>query len=259
MLNNQRIMGIINLTPDSFYDGDNKLDSIKINNKINQVKNAHIVDIGAESTRPGSRPITVSDEINRLKQLDVKLLKNKYISIDSYKYNVIKYALDNGFNMINDITGGGINNSNIDLAIEYNVPIIIMHMKGNPKNMQLNTKYNNLIDNIMSFFDDKINYALKEGLNEKNIILDPGLGFGKSVLHNYQIIENINKLKTKGYPILLGISRKSFLDDNDKPSDRLYSSLAVLAIAAFNGADIFRVHDVKESFKILNIMNRFKV
>ena len=111
----------------------------------------------------------------------------------------------------------------------------------------------------MSFFDDKINYALKEGLNEKNIILDPGLGFGKSVLHNYQIIENINKLKTKGYPILLGISRKSFLDDNDKPSDRLYSSLAVLAIAAFNGADIFRVHDVKESFKILNIMNRFKV
>ncbi len=259
MLNNQRIMGIINLTPDSFYDGDNKLDSIKINNKINQVKNAHIVDIGAESTRPGSRPITVSDEINRLKQLDVKLLKNKYISIDSYKYNVIKYALDNGFNMINDITGGGINNSNIDLAIEYNVPIIIMHMKGNPENMQLNTKYNNLIDNIMSFFDDKINYALKEGLNEKNIILDPGLGFGKSVLHNYQIIENINKLKTKGYPILLGISRKSFLDDNDKPSDRLYSSLAVLAIAAFNGADIFRVHDVKESFKILNIMNRFKV
>tara|TARA_Y100000590_G_scaffold259166_1_gene290839 strand:+ start:288 stop:1046 length:759 start_codon:yes stop_codon:yes gene_type:complete len=252
-------MGIINLTPDSFYDGDNKLDSIKINNKINQVKNAHIVDIGAESTRPGSRPITVSDEINRLKQLDVKLLKNKYISIDSYKYNVIKYALDNGFNMINDITGGGINNSNIDLAIEYNVPIIIMHMKGNPENMQLNTKYNNLIDNIMSFFDDKINYALKEGLNEKNIILDPGLGFGKSVLHNYQIIENINKLKTKGYPILLGISRKSFLDDNDKPSDRLYSSLAVLAIAAFNGADIFRVHDVKESFKILNIMNRFKV
>ncbi len=259
MLNNQRIMGIINLTPDSFYDGDNKLDSIKINNKINQVKNAHIVDIGAESTRPGSRPITVSDEINRLKQLDVELLKNKYISIDSYKYNVIKYALDNGFNMINDITGGGINNSNIDLAIEYNVPIIIMHMKGNPENMQLNTKYNNLIDNIMSFFDDKINYALKEGLNEKNIILDPGLGFGKSVLHNYQIIENINKLKTKGYPILLGISRKSFLDDNDKPSDRLYSSLAVLAIAAFNGADIFRVHDVKESFKILNIMNRFKV
>lgn len=252
-------MGIINLTPDSFYDGDNKLDSIKINNKINQVKNAHIVDIGAESTRPGSRPITVSDEINRLKQLDVELLKNKYISIDSYKYNVIKYALDNGFNMINDITGGGINNSNIDLAIEYNVPIIIMHMKGNPENMQLNTKYNNLIDNIMSFFDDKINYALKEGLNEKNIILDPGLGFGKSVLHNYQIIENINKLKTKGYPILLGISRKSFLDDNDKPSDRLYSSLAVLAIAAFNGADIFRVHDVKESFKILNIMNRFKV
>ena len=252
-------MGIINLTPDSFYDGDNKLDSIKINNKINQVKNAHIVDIGAESTRPGSRPITVSDEINRLKQLDVKLLKNKYISIDSYKYNVIKYALDNGFNMINDITGGGINNSNIDLAIEYNVPIIIMHMKGNPENMQLNTKYNNLIDNIMSFFDDKVNYALKEGLNEKNIILDPGLGFGKSVLHNYQIIENINKLKTKGYPILLGISRKSFLDDNDKPSDRLYSSLAVLAIAAFNGADIFRVHDVKESFKILNIMNRFKV
>ena len=259
MLNNQRIMGIINLTPDSFYDGDNKLDSIKINNKINQVKNAHIVDIGAESTRPGSRPITVSDEINRLKQLDVKLLKNKYISIDSYKYNVIKYALDNGFNMINDITGGGINNSNIDLAIEYNVPIIIMHMKGNPENMQLNTKYNNLIDNIMSFFDDKINYALKEGLNEQNIILDPGLGFGKSVLHNYQIIENINKLKTKGYPILLGISRKSFLDDNDKPSDRLYSSLAVLAIAAFNGADIFRVHDVKESFKILNIINRFKV
>jgi len=252
-------MGIINLTPDSFYDGDNKLDSIKINNKINQVKNAHIVDIGAESTRPGSRPITVSDEINRLKQLDVKLLKNKYISIDSYKYNVIKYALDNGFNMINDITGGGVNNSNIDLAIEYNVPIIIMHMKGNPENMQLNTKYNNLIDNIMSFFDDKINYALKEGMNEKNIILDPGLGFGKSVLHNYQIIENINKLKTKGYPILLGISRKSFLDNNDKPSDRLYSSLAVLAIAAYNGADIFRVHDVKESFKILNIINRFKV
>ena len=163
-------MGIINLTPDSFYDGDNKLDSIKINNKINQVKNAHIVDIGAESTRPGSRPITVSDEINRLKQLDVKLLKNKYISIDSYKYNVIKYALDNGFNMINDITGGGINNSNIDLAIEYNVPIIIMHMKGNPENMQLNTKYNNLIDNIMSFFDDKINYALKEGLNPEWII-----------------------------------------------------------------------------------------
>ena len=258
MLNNQRVMGIINLTPDSFYDGDNKLDSIKINNKIKKVDSADIVDIGAESTRPGSKPITVKEEINRLKQLDVQLLKNRYISVDSYKYEVIKYALDNGYNMINDITGGGKNNSNIDLAIEYDVPIIIMHMKGNPENMQLNTKYNNLIDSIMAFFENKINYALQKGLNEKNIILDPGLGFGKSTFHNYQIIENISRLKTNGYPILLGISRKSFLDNRDNPSDRLYSSLAVLAIAAYNGGDIFRVHDVKESFKILNIMNRFK-
>jgi len=251
-------MGILNITPDSFYDGSSLSNKNSLNYKISRIESSDIIDIGAESSRPGSKPITISKEIDRLKMINIKKIKSNFISIDSYKYEVIDYALNNGCNMINDITAGGINYKNIELAIKFNVPIILMHMQGNPESMQINPKYDNLIDNILSFFDSKINYSIKMGLKKEQIILDPGVGFGKSVEDNYMIIKSLDKIKKMGFPILIGVSRKSFLSqNNDTPNDRLLPSLIMGAIASMNGADILRVHDVRETKNILNVVGKY--
>ena len=247
-------MGILNLTPDSFYDGDSNIDIPFLKKKIKNFKYADMIDVGAESTRPFSDIISVDEEINRLSIfMDIKDNINKILSIDSYKPEVIKYALDRGFHIINDISGGGEDNANIKLAAKYDVPIIIMHMKGNPKTMQLEPKYDNVIDDILSFFENKID-TMKNSfqLKDEQIIIDPGIGFGKTKEDNYLILENVGKFKQLGFSVLIGLSRKSFLSlGDDKPKDRKSASLAAQSIAISNGANCIRTHDVEETYKTL--------
>ena len=251
-------MGVLNLTPDSFYSGNQYLNNLN-DISYEDLSFADIVDIGAESSRPGAKPLSAEEEILRLSEFNHHKLKNTILSIDSYKYDVIKHALENGFNLINDISAGGKENCNISLAYEYNVPIVLMHMQGRPQNMQNKPSYKNLIDDLMFFFDSKINYALKIGLSLDKIIIDPGIGFGKTRDDNFKIIKNLNQFKSFKVPILVGISRKSFLQlNNDIPSDRLEASLSVLSLAVFNGADIVRVHDVYKTYKVLNVIDRIK-
>ena len=251
-------MGVLNITPDSFYNNNSFLNNTE-SIPYDDLSFADIIDIGAESSKPYSEPIHFEEEISRLSQLDLKIFKNKVLSIDSYKYNVIKYSLDNGFNMINDISAGGENNKNFDLALDYDVPIILMHMKGNPSNMQDNPRYCNVVDSLLEFFDKKINIAINKGLSLDNIIIDPGIGFGKSKIDNDKIINNLSKFKSFGVKLLIGVSRKSFLEfANDIPKDRLETSLSVVSLAVYNGADIVRVHDVYKTYKVLNIIDRIK-
>ena len=247
-------MGILNLTPDSFYDGNPTINTTFLKEKLQTFKYADIIDVGAESTRPFSDVISVEEEIDRLSVfMDIKDGINKTLSIDSYKPEVIKYALNNGFDIINDISGGGEDNSNIQLASEYNVPIIIMHMQGKPKTMQLEPKYNNVIDDIMSFFENKIELMKNEfQLKDEQIIIDPGIGFGKTKKDNYLILDNVARFKSLGFPVLIGLSRKSFLAiGDDKPEDRKSASLAAQSIAISNGADCIRTHDIEETYKAL--------
>jgi len=251
------IMGILNVTPDSFYDGGKFLNQKNLKDKFDILNKSDIIDIGAESSRPGASKIKESTEIDRISSILSFLgKKNKYYSIDTYKPNVAAFAIKNGFNMINDITGGS-NPEILKIVSEANIPIILMHMKGNPRNMQNNPRYNDIIDDLLSFFENRIEFCLKRGINKKQIIIDPGIGFGKTISDNDKIIRYLNKFKVFDIPILIGLSRKSFLSvRNDKPIDRLESSLAVASIAINNGADIIRVHDIEKSISVFSIIDR---
>jgi len=253
------IMGILNLTPDSFYDGGKWNKQSEIQSKIEKwVKlGIDIIDVGCESSRPGSLPISINEEINRLEIIIpiIKLFPNTIFSIDTYKPKVAEYALKNGFHIINDIFGGSI--EMFEIAKEYNAPIIIMHMLGNPTDMQNNPVYIKLINEINLFFKDKILQAQNIGLSKNQLILDPGIGFGKSINDNDNILKNINSFKQYGCPILIGTSRKSFLKINDNPECRLSNSISSLTIAFLNGANIIRVHDVRESIKVKKFLQRY--
>jgi dihydropteroate synthase len=251
------IMGILNITPDSFYDGGKYLDQKSLKNKFDFLNKSDIIDIGAESSRPGASKVDEITEINRISSILSFLdKKNMYYSIDTYKPNVADFAIKNGFNMINDITGGS-NPKMLKIVSEANIPIILMHMKGKPANMQNNPRYNNIVDDLLSFFENRIEFCLRHGINKKQIIIDPGIGFGKTISDNDKIIRHLNKFKTFDIPILIGLSRKSFLSiKNDKPIDRLEASLAVSSIAINNGADIIRVHDVEKSRLVFSIIDR---
>ena len=251
------IMGILNVTPDSFYDGGKFLNKKNLKNKFDILNKSDIIDVGAESSRPGASKVDESIEINRISSiLSFLNKKNKYYSIDTYKPNIAAYAIKNGFNMVNDITGG-YDLRMLETVSEAKIPIILMHMQGNPRNMQSNPKYKNIIDDLLSFFESRISSCLKYGINKKQIIIDPGIGFGKTVSDNDTIIRCLSRFKIFDIPILVGLSRKSFLSiDNDKPIDRLESSLAVASIAINNGADIIRVHDIEKSISVFNIIDR---
>ncbi len=251
------VMGILNITPDSFYDGSKYQETDLLKNRFNKLNKLDIVDIGAESSRPGAQPISERDELNRLSKI-FDLLENndKYYSIDTYKPNIARECLKNGFNMINDIKGGQ-NLEMLQVASEFSVPIVLMHMQGDPTNMQNSPKYDNIIDELVYFFEKRINKAVKEGINKKQIIIDPGIGFGKTIDQNDTIIRNLSRFKTFNVPILIGASRKSFLTYNsNKPKDRLEASLAVSSIAINNGANIIRIHDIDKSMEVFSIIDR---
>ena len=246
-----RIMGILNTTPDSFYDGDryNKIDKA-IDHAIKMFKDgADIIDIGGESTRPGSKKITLSEEIDRTIPVIERVVKDIEIpvSIDTTKSEVALEAVKAGASIINDISGCTFDPKIIKVAADYGTELIINHIKGIPFDMQKNTTYSAILQDILDFLMRSIDNVLRNGVERDKIIIDPGIGFGKSIEQNFIILKYLAKFKETNYPVAVGISRKSFIGNiYESDEDRLPATIALNAIAVNNGADIIRVHDVKE-------------
>ncbi|HPP86835.1 MAG TPA: dihydropteroate synthase [bacterium] len=262
--NNFVLMGIINITPDSFYDGgkynETLTDALNYAEKL--IKDgADILDIGGESTRPGAEPITEEEEINRVIPILKELKKNFAnipISIDSTKYNVIKRALDNGADIVNDISGLSKDINIADLTAEYKAGLCLMHKQGEPMNMQDNPNYKNLIKEIMIYLLEAIEKAVSKGVNKNSIVIDPGIGFGKTVEHNLEIIKRLNEFSSLNRPILIGVSNKSFIGKilNLEISERVIGTAAANVNAYINGARIFRVHNIKENKQALELTKK---
>jgi len=257
-------MGILNITPDSFSDGGKyyNLDNA-VEYALELVKQGvDIIDVGGESTRPGAKAISLDDEINRVVPVikSIRSVSSIPISIDTYKSEVAQIALDSGANIINDISGLKFDSKMIDVVKEHNVPIVIMHIKGTPLNMQINPYYDNIIDEIKSYFEKRINLCLDYGIPKTHIILDPGIGFGKQLNDNFTIIKELNTFIELGYPILIGPSRKSFIGLTlDLPvNDRLEGTAAAITASIMNGAHIVRVHDVLEMKRVQIISDKIR-
>lgn len=259
-----KIMGIINLTPDSFYHNSRSKSIDEIQLKIEEYtsNNVDIIDIGAESSRPGSYQISKEEELDRLKPI-FKLIKDYpkiKFSIDTYKSEVAEVCLSNGFTIVNDIYSGTKDKNILNIIYKYNAKFIMMHMKGTPLDMQKNIHYDNIIFEINEFFKQQLIKSYDIGINTNNIIIDPGIGFGKSLEDNYIIINNLNSFKIHDVPVLIGPSRKSFLSlDNDTADERLAASIVSSTIAFQKGADYIRVHDVKEIKKCIEINKNFSI
>jgi dihydropteroate synthase len=254
------IMGILNVTPDSFSDGglfSNESAAIKQALRMAE-DGADIIDIGGESTRPGSEPVPVEEELRRTIPVIETIARELAIpiSIDTYKAEVAKRALDAGASMVNDISGLRHDPEMKRVVSAYKVPVVIMHLKGKPKDMQKNPLYEALIPEILDYLRDSIRIASEAGAAEKMIIIDPGIGFGKTFEQNLNIIHNLREFTLLEKPVLIGASRKAFIGKilGDLPSgERLEGTAATVAISIMNGANIIRVHDVKEMARVAKV------
>tara|TARA_B100000959_G_C14947437_1_gene610453 strand:- start:1056 stop:1907 length:852 start_codon:yes stop_codon:yes gene_type:complete len=256
------IMGILNVTPDSFTDGGKFLDTnTAVNHAMDMiVDGADIIDIGGESTRPFSDSVSEEEELSRVISVIQKLREktDTIISIDTTKSSVADNACSVGADIINDISGLSFDSNMVDIVIKHDCPVVLMHIIGNPKTMQENPSYNNMISDITNHLLDRANFALKKGVKKHNIILDPGIGFGKTIDNNFTIINNIDKLTDLGYPILIGASRKSFIGKtlNVDENNRIEGTIASNIIALDRGCKLFRVHDIIEAKRSLIIGNK---
>lgn len=253
------VMGILNVTPDSFSDGGlyfNREDAIK--HGIEMIdQGAHIIDIGGESTRPGSESVSTFEEINRVIPVLEEILNKRpgaIISVDTTKSRVALEALKRGANIINDISGATFEPDLLEVVNEFKAALIIMHIQGRPKNMQQNPVYNDLINDILSFLINQAKEAEKHGI--KKIIVDPGIGFGKTFEHNLTIIKELGKFKTAGYPVMIGVSRKSFVKKliEDLTEDRDIASAVINAIAVKNGATFIRTHNILYGLQVCRLL-----
>jgi dihydropteroate synthase len=221
---------------------------------------ANIIDIGGESTRPGAEAVQLEEELSRTIPIieAIRLKSDCLISIDTYKSKVVTAALAAGADMVNDISGLTFDHNMASLVAERNVPVIIMHIKGKPGDMQKNPNYDNLIKEIKAFFEVQIAIAKKAGIDRGNIILDPGIGFGKRLEDNFEIIRELGQISTMGYPVLLGPSRKSFIGFTlDLPiEERIEGTLASITAGVINGARIVRVHDIRATRRTLTITEK---
>lgn len=266
-LNSPKIMGILNITPDSFYDGS-KYNSIrKIIEQIEKMINdgADFIDIGAVSTRPGAKLIPEDEEWKRLQPVLEIILKNYNtlsFSVDTYRSEIARRSVNEyGAAMINDISAGEMDTNMFKCIAELNVPYIIMHMQGNPENMQTNPSYVNVTKEVISYLAQKVEMLKKLGV--KDIIIDPGFGFGKTLEHNYELLFYLDTFQFFELPLLAGFSRKSMLYKffNTSPDEALNGTTVLNTIALLKGADILRVHDVKEAKEAIRIvmkMNEYK-
>jgi dihydropteroate synthase len=257
------VMGILNLTSDSFYDGGKYLTEENIIKQCIKIEKlgAKIIDIGACSSRPGSKPVSQQEELKRLIpaiKLVRKYTKNLLISVDTFRSEVAKACVENGADMINDISAGENDKKMFNTIIKLNIPYIMMHMKGNPLTMQNKPNYNNVMSELKEFFNTKIKNLNNKGFNK--IIIDPGFGFGKTIDNNYTILKNLIQFKEFNLPILIGASRKSMIYNilNKKAETSLNGTSIINTIGLLNGANILRVHDVEEAMECIKITNTLK-
>ncbi len=258
------IMGILNVTPDSFFDGGLHFrtdDAVRQGLRM-ATEGADIIDVGGESTRPFSDPMPLEEELRRVIPV-IKALSQEInipISIDTYKAEVARQALEAGAKMVNDISAMRFDPAMGPLVAEAGVPIVLMHMKGTPKDMQANPTYNDLFGEIMGFLSKAIDQAVKIGIKRNLIVIDPGIGFGKSFDNNLNIIKELNKLRTLGQPILVGTSNKSFIGHVlDLPVEcRETGTMATIAAVVINGANIIRAHNVKAARETVTIIDAIK-
>jgi dihydropteroate synthase len=255
------IMGVLNVTPDSFSDGGQFLDTNKaIEHGLEMAaEGAAIIDIGAESTRPGAEPVSINEQIRRVVPVIESLCKkiDVPISIDTNRSEVAEATLEAGAAIINDITALSDERMG-DLAAEKQVPVILMHMQGTPENMQIEPKYKDVVGEVLGFLLNRAKRAEEFGIPKEKIFIDPGIGFGKTLEHNLELLRNIDKFVTAGYRVLVGTSRKSFIGKitgKENPADRIFGTAASVALCVAAGVSIVRVHDVKEMIDVLKVAN----
>ena len=253
------IMGILNVTPDSFSDGGLYFDRERaIAHGLELVEEgADIIDVGGESTRPGAAPVPTKEELCRVIPVIEFLRKETdvVISIDTYKANVAAAALAAGAGMVNDISALRFDGEMIDVLIRYDVPIVLMHMQGRPQTMQESPQYNDVVLDIIEFLRERIAAAAAAGISKKRLIIDPGIGFGKLLKHNLEILRRLDEFKDLGRPILIGPSRKSFIGQlTGAPlKERLPGTIASIVLGIIKGAEIVRVHDVREAQQAIQV------
>ncbi|TRW94734.1 dihydropteroate synthase [Candidatus Methylobacter oryzae] len=260
--NKPLIMGILNVTPDSFSDGGkySGLDAAVKQVELMVSEGVDIIDIGGESTRPGADPVTADEQIRRvvpvIAAIRQQLRSDILISIDTTLSAVAKAALDAGANIINDVSGGSADPAILTLAAATGAPIILMHSQGTPKTMQDNPHYQNVVQEVLDALDESINAALKAGVNKEAIAIDPGIGFGKRKQDNLDLLAHLDALVASGFPVLLGTSRKRFMGticDVNEPSELVTATAVTTALGVMAGVRIFRVHDVKENRQAVDV------
>ena len=262
--NRTAVMGIVNTTPDSFFDGGLRLDPAKgIADAVEMVADgADIIDIGGESTRPGAEPVSEKEELGRILPV-VRGLRRAVrvpLSIDTYKASVARAALDEGADIVNDISALRFDSEMVSLVAREKVPVILMHMQGTPQTMQVNPQYDDVLREVKTFLAGRIQYAQENGVNREKIIIDPGIGFGKTLDHNLTLMRGLPSLAAMSEPLLVGASRKGFIGKilGADPDARLEGSVAAAVAAALGGANIVRVHDVKETIRAIRVADAIR-
>ena len=262
--NRPQIMGVLNITPDSFSDGGLYFDESQAYDQTNLMMKdgATIIDVGGESTRPGSKTVNGKDEWNRIKNTIIKLKKNfssKILSLDTRKSYVMKKGLECGVDIINDVSGLNFDKKSFNVIKSKRTPFILHHMQGTPNTMQKNPKYDDALLDIYDFFENKINFCVKKKFKRELIIIDPGIGFGKNLKHNLRIMSKISTFHSLGCPILIGTSRKRFIEHivtKFDTLDRTGGTLASVLYGLSQGVQLFRVHNVKEINQGILVFNK---
>lgn len=257
------VMGVLNITPDSFSgDGlSGDLDTVLERAARMVDSGVDLLDVGGESTKPGSRPVPVGEEMERVVPVVAELSKkfDVPVSVDTYKVGVAEAALEAGASLVNDIYGLRTEGM-AGLLADRKVPVVLMHMQGNPQDMQSNPSYDSVVEEVYRFFSKQIDFAIDSGIKRENIVLDPGIGFGKRLEHNLSLLRHLREFKSLGLPLLVGVSRKSFIGELlDLPvEERLEGSLAAASVSVLKGADIVRVHDVKEAVRAVRVADSLR-
>lgn len=258
------VMGVLNVTPDSFFDGGRYFDGdCALKRALEMVEEgADLIDVGGESTRPGADEVNASEEIKRVIPI-IEKLQGKIsvpISIDTRKSEVAEAAIQAGAHIVNDISSLQFDPRMVSVVVKFGVPVVVMHMTGSPKDMQKNPKYDDLIGEIYDYLDHRIQMASEAGIPREKIIVDPGIGFGKKWADNFIILRRLREFRELGCPLLIGVSRKSFIGwALDLPEDeRLMGTAAAVAASVLKGVHIVRVHDVKEMVQVVRIVDCIK-
>jgi len=256
------VMGILNITPDSFFDGgrytDEKNSLVQVEKMLTE--GASIIDIGSYSTRPGAKEISEDEECQRLSSV-LKSIRKEFnqaiLSIDTFRSTIAQKAIAEGGDLINDISGGTMDNKMFETIGRLKVPYVLMHIQGTPETMQQNPVYKHVVEDVKTYLQEKIIQLNKAGVEQ--IIIDPGFGFGKTVEHNFELLKNLAQFKTLGYPILAGLSRKSIINKvlGIKAADALNGTSVLNTVALLNGASILRVHDVKEAMECIRLTAKY--